>query len=377
MKLYLCNMITREITPQLLEDRDNKKALILLGPHQVGKTTLIQELVKDQNVLKLNGDDPQVRLQLADANFNFLFSLVQPFDVIFIDEAQRIENIGIVAKLLIDANLGKQLIITGSSSLDLGNKINEPLTGRKWEHQLYPLSWREIVQQYTFANAITRLEEFLIYGMYPEVITGQNKKKILLSLSGSYLYKDILELVNIKKPNLLLKLLNALALQVAGEVSYNELAKILSVDRQTVINYIDLLEKAFVIFRLYPYSTNQRNELTSKPKVYFYDNGIRNAIIGRFSPLVSRDDQGALFENFIVSEKKKRLNYDGFYGSVHYWRNKQQAEIDYLELNEGEITAYEIKYNPKRKVTFTKSFTDKYNPKNTFAINRDNFYEFL
>ncbi|MHA6697255.1 AAA family ATPase [Chryseobacterium sp. A321] len=150
-------MITREITTQLLEDWDNKKALILLGPRQVGKTTLIQELVRDQNVLKLNSDVPQVRLQLADANFNFHFSSVEPFDVIFLDEAQRIENIGIVAKLLIDANLGKQLIITGSSSLDLGKKINEPLTGRKWEHQLFPLSWREIVQQYTFANAITRL----------------------------------------------------------------------------------------------------------------------------------------------------------------------------------------------------------------------------
>lgn len=370
-------MVTREISSKLLSDWGSKKAIILLGPRQVGKTTLVQDLLKDSDVLKLNGDDPQVRLQLSNANFNFLKNLVDGYSTIFIDEAQRIENIGITAKLLIDANLGKQLIITGSSSLDLGNKINEPLTGRKWEHQLYPLSWREIVNEYTFATAISRLEEFLIYGMYPEVVTSMDKKRILLSLSGSYLYKDILELVNIKMPDLLIKLLNALAIQLGNEVSYNELAKILGVNRLTVINYIDLLEKAFVIFRLHPYSTNQRNEITSKPKIYFYDNGIRNAIMGQFSPLVSRADTGALFENFFISEKMKRLRYDGFYGSTHFWRNTQQAEIDFLEIEEGKINAYEIKYNPNRKVIFTKSFTEKYHPENTFVVNKDNFWEFL
>src|SRR5690606_11361150 len=208
---------------------------------------------------------------------------------------------------------------TGSSSLDLGNKINEPLTGRKWEHRLFPLSWREIRKEYSFANAIGRVEEFLIYGMYPEVVTSTQKRKVLLQLAVSDLYKDILELVNIKMPDLLIKLLNALALQLGNEVSYNELAKILGIDRLTVVNYIDLLEKAFVIFRLHPYSTNQRNEITSKPKIYFYDNGIRNAIIGQFNPLKSRQDTGALFENFIISEKVKRLSYDGFYGKIHFW----------------------------------------------------------
>lgn len=370
-------MISREISKQLLKDWDSKKAIILLGPRQVGKTTLINELVKDSKVLKLNGDDPQTRVQLNNPSFNFLNNLVEGYDTIFIDEAQRIQNIGLTSKMLIDAQLGKQLIITGSSSLDLGNKINEPLTGRKWEHQLFPLSWRKIKNEYTFANAISRTEEFLIYGMYPEVVTSQDKKRILLSLAGSYLYKDILELANIKMPDLLIKLLNALALQLGNEVSYNELAKILGVDRQTVINYIDLLEKAFVIFRFYPYSSNLRNEITSKPKIYFYDNGIRNAIIGQFSPLVSRQDVGALFENFFISERKKRLKYDGFYGAAHFWRNTQQAEIDYLEIEEGKINAYEIKYNPKRKVHFTKSFTEKYHPENTFVVHPENFWEFL
>ena len=374
---YICNMITRTITQNLIADCDNKKAIVVIGPRQVGKTTLIQKIVEGKKTLFLNGDDPQTRLQLATANFQFLLQLVTDYDTIVIDEAQRIENVGVVVKMLIDAKLNKQFILTGSSSLDLGNKINEPLTGRKWEHQLFPLSWSEIKNHYSFANAYARLEEFLIYGMYPEVVTEANKQKRLLQLSGSYLYQDILELVNIKKPDLLMKLLNALALQLGGEVSYNELAKILGVDRMTVINYIDLLEKVYVIFRLHPFSTNQRNEITAKPKIYFYDNGIRNAIIGQFNPLQSRQDVGALFENFFISEKMKQLNYKGFYGKTHYWRNMQQAEIDFIEINEGEILAYEIKYNTNKKVNFTKSFTEKYHPKETLVVNKDNFWEYL
>lgn len=370
-------MITRTVFKNILDDWDHKKVIVLLGARQVGKTTLIQTLVANKNVLILNGDDPQTRIQLANATLNFLVAMVAEYDVIVIDEAQRIENIGLTIKMLIDANLGKQFILTGSSSLDLGNQINEPLTGRKWEHLLYPLSWNEIKNHYTFINAYQRLDEFLIYGMYPEVVTESKKQKILIQLSGSYLYKDILELVNIKKPDLLMKLLNALALQLGSEVSYNELSKILGVDRMTVVNYIDLLEKAFVIFRLMPYSTNQRNEITSKPKIYFYDNGIRNAIIGQFNPLQNRLDTGALFENFFISEKMKSLAYKGFYGKTHYWRNTQQAEIDFLEILETEITAYEIKYNPNKKARFTKSFTEKYHPTNLVIINKDNFWEFL
>lgn len=370
-------MITRTVLKNILEDWGQKKAIVLLGARQVGKTTLIQHLVQDKKVLILNGDDPQTRIQLAQATLNFLLTMVAEYDVVVIDEAQRIENIGLSVKMLIDAGLEKQFILTGSSSLDLGNQINEPLTGRKWEHFLYPLSWGEIKNHYTFIEAYNRLEEFLIFGMYPEVVTTSRKQKILLELSGSYLYKDILELVNIKKPDLLMKLLNALALQLGSEVSYNELSKILGVDRMTVVNYIDLLEKSFVIFRLMPFSTNQRNEITSKPKIYFYDNGIRNTIIGQFNPLHNRQDKGALFENFFICEKIKSLAYKGFYGKTHYWRNTQQAEIDFLEIIENEITAYEIKYNPTKKVHFTKSFTEKYHPKHTFNVNKDNFWEYL
>jgi predicted AAA+ superfamily ATPase len=371
-------MVNRLLYHNLLDDWDFQKAIVVLGPRQVGKTTLINALTKNHQTLFLNGDDPQVRLQLSEANFSFLVQLVEGYDVIVVDEAQRIKNIGVTIKMLLDAKLGKQIVLSGSSSLDLANQISEPLTGRKWEHLLLPLSWKEVCNHYTFANAFSRLEEFLIYGMYPEIVTAKTKKqKLLLQLSGSYLYKDILELVNIKKPDLLIKLLNALALQLGSEVSYNELSKILGVDRMTVVNYIDLLEKSFVIFKLHPFSSNQRNEITSKPKIYFYDNGIRNAIIGQFSPLTSRQDVGALFENFFISERMKKLQYEGFYGKTYYWRNTQQAEIDYIETLENQTKAFEIKYNPKKKVAFSKSFTEKYHPTETNTINSENFWSFL
>ena len=216
-------MIDRIITKNLQEDLDFTKALVVIGPRQVGKTTLIRNLVAGKNTLFLNGDDAQTRTNLSNTNLPFLLNIISDYAIIVIDEAQRIENIGLTVKMLIDASLGKQFILTGSSSLDLGNKINEPLTGRKWEHLLFPLSWTEIRNHYTFSTAYERLEEFLIYGQYPEVVTHSKKQKVLSQLASSYLYQDILELVNIKKPDLLMKLLRALALQMGSEVSYNEL----------------------------------------------------------------------------------------------------------------------------------------------------------
>jgi len=305
---------------------------VLLGPLQVGKTTLITELATTlaPEYLYINGDDPSIRLAWNNLSQAFINNYIGNYKVIVIDEAQRLENIGLSAKMIIDAKKDIQLFLSGSSSLEIASKVNEPLTGRKWEYRLYPLSWAEIKEHFSFAKTLPRLDDFLVTGMYPEAITNpENAKEILTNLAGSYLYKDILELGGIRRPDILLKLLQALAWQIGNEVSYNELAQTVSADKATVSDYVDLLEKAFVIFRLNPFARNLRNEITSTRKIYFYDNGVRNTIINNFAPASQRSDIGALWENFVISERKKQLAYNGFHGNTYFWRNTAQAEIDY------------------------------------------------
>jgi uncharacterized protein len=373
-------MIARTILKKIQSKIDFKKAILILGPRQVGKTTLINEVVLQLNTpfLYINGDDPAVRLAWNTPSQAFINNYIGNYKVIIIDEAQRLENIGLSVKMIIDAKKDVQLFISGSSALAIANKINEPLTGRKWEYNLYPISWNEVNEHYSFAKTITRLNEFLITGMYPEVLTNANHRiETLTNLSSSYLYKDVLEMGGIRRPEILLKLLQALAWQVGNEVSYNELAQTIGADKATVSTYIDLLEKAFVIFKLQPFARNLRNEINSTRKIYFYDNGIRNTIINNLSPVEQRNDIGALWENFIISERKKKLAYNGFYGNVYFWRNKAQAEIDYIEEQDGVITAFELKWNPKTRVKFPKAFTNAYSPQNTHTVNRENFWEFL
>jgi uncharacterized protein len=252
------------------------------------------------------------------------------------------------------------------------------LTGRKWEYRLYPLSLAEVKDHFSYAKTLPRLDNFLVTGMYPDVINNpENAKEILSNLAGSYLYKDILELAGIRRPDILLKLLQALAWQIGNEVSYNELAQTVGADKSTVSEYIELLEKSFVIFRLNPFARNLRNEISSTRKVYFYDNGVRNTIINNFAPVSQRNDMGVLWENFIISERKKQLAYSGFYGNSYFWRNTSQAEIDYIEEQDGKISAYKIKWNPKKKVSFPKAFISEYHSPATRVINRDNFWEWL
>ena|SRR5690554_40327 len=372
-------MIKRIIKKVLTDNLDYKKAIIILGPRQVGKTTLITEIASSLgDYLYINGDDPEMRLLWSNPSQSFIFRFLEDYKVVVIDEAQRFENIGLSAKMIIDAKKDIQLLISGSSALELAGKINEPLTGRKWEHQLYPLSWKEVKDHYSFAKTVPQLENFLITGMYPEVITNPNNaKQILTNLAGSYLYKDILEIGNIRRPELLLKLLQALAWQVGSEVSYNELAQTIGADKATVSSYIDLLEKSFVIFRLMPFARNLRNEINSTRKIYFYDNGVRNSIINNFAPLAMRNDIGVLWENFIISERKKQLAYNGFYGNTYFWRNRSQSEIDYLEEQDGQINAFELKWNSNAKVNFPKAFVENYHPKITQIIHRDNYWEWL
>lgn len=269
-------------------------------------------------------------------------------------------------------------MVSGSSALELSNQINEPLTGRKWEYQLFPISWEELSQHVGYLQSLQQLETRLLFGMYPEVVTKiGDERPILKQLSSSYLYKDLLSFAGIRKPELLEKLLQALAFQVGNEVSYHELGRLLGADKKTVSNYLDLLEKAFVIFRLPAFSRNLRNEISRGRKIYFYDNGIRNALIANFAPLGLREDVGALWENFLITERWKMLHYREAFVNRFFWRTTAQQEVDYLEERDGRLYAYEFKWNPNKKGRFPKNFKATYPKALTKTITPDNFHSFL
>jgi uncharacterized protein len=371
-------MIKRQIEEVILKRWGKGKAIILLGPRQTGKTTLLEKIASEKGkFLLLDCDELIVRERLEDANFENLKQLTGNREIVFIDEAQRVKNIGLSLKIIIDKIKGMQLLVSGSSALELSNEINEPLTGRKWEYLLFPLSWQEIHDHFGYLTARKQLDQRLIFGMYPDVVNNQGDEEMVLKqLTTSYLYKDLLSLANIRKPDLLPKLLKALAFQMGSEVSYNELSSLLGVNKDTVSSYIDLLEKVFIVFRLDPFSRNLRNEIKSNRKIYFYDNGIRNAIISNYNPPGMRQDTGALWENFLISERKKYLEYNEISASTYFWRTAQMQEIDYLEERQGKIFSWEFKWNPQAKASIPKTFTRNYETE-TNLIHRDNFEEFV
>jgi hypothetical protein len=372
-------MIKRAIQGKVSALRNTGKAIIIQGARQVGKTTLIHHLLEEETkVLWVDGDDPNDRILWNDTAKAALVQYVKGFRYLVIDEAQRIENIGLAIKMLVDLKIDLQIIVTGSSSLSLTSSINEPLTGRKWSFELYPLSWSELVNHDGLLPALRRLDQLLITGSYPEIVTAEEMIQLRLQeIATSYLYKDVLEYGNIRKPELIVKLLRALAYQVGSEVSYHELAQLLQVDNKTILRYIDLLEDSYVIFRLEPLSTNPRKEISTSRKIYFWDNGIRNAVIDNLTPLSTRSDHGLLWENFVVSEYRKLLGYAEGGGKLYFWRSKGSAEIDLVLARAGAYHAYEIKYNPRKKVRFTPSFVERYQPKTQAVINRENFHEVL
>ncbi len=371
-------MIERQLE-NVIESRINSgKAIVLLGPRQTGKTTLLTKIAsKIGDFLLLDCDEIFIRERLEDANFENLKQLVSSHNLVFIDEAQRAKNIGLSLKIITDRIKTVQLLVSGSSSLELANEINEPLTGRKWEYLLLPISWHEFHSHYGYLKARQQLEQRLIYGMYPDVInhTG-NEESVLKQLSSSYLYKDLLSIQSIRKPELLSKLLKALALQLGNEVSNNELANLLGASKDTIASYLDLLEKAFIIFRLEPLSRNLRNEISTNRKIYFYDNGIRNALISNYYPLSLRQDTGVLWENFLISERYKYLMNRQISANTYFWRTTQQQEIDYIEERGGKLYAYEFKWSVKAKAKFSKTFSQAYNPEQQI-VNKDNFEQFL
>lgn len=370
-------MIKRILEEKIIRKLDKGKAILVIGPRQVGKTTLINSILENRDHLFLDGDDSTVRNLLTDPNTEQLKSIIGNHNTLFIDEAQRIENIGLTLKIITDQFKEVQLLVSGSSAFELNNQTSEPLTGRKWEYKLYPISWQELEDSIGYVKSEQQLELRILYGMYPDVINNPGDEiEVLKQLTNSYLYKDILAFSGIRKPQVLEKLLRALALQLGSEVSYNELAQLVGVDKNTVSNYIDVLEKGYVIFRLSSFSRNLRNEIKTNQKIYFYDTGVRNAVIGNFNLLDSRSDKGGLWENFLIAERIKKLAYDGSLANSYFWRTKQQQEIDYVEEVSGKITGFEFKWSEKGKAKLPKSFMESYNA-TIEVIHRYNFREFV
>ena len=373
-------MVTRAITPSIQDRLRDEKAIILLGPRQVGKSTLLRQIAPEfrQRVLEWNGDDADVRSLLSSPTASLLKRYIGAAKTLVIDEAQRIENIGLCIKLIVDQISDVKVIATGSSAFDLANRINEPLTGRKWEYHLYPFSFAEMVNHHGLLEERRLLNYRLIYGYYPEIVNNPGEEEARLKqLVSSYLYKDILTWERIQKPDKMERLVQALAFQVGSEVSFNELGRLTGLDNETTEKYIDLLEKSFIIFRLGSLSRNLRNELKKSRKFYFYDNGLRNAVINQFSPATLRQDIGGLWENFVMSERVKYLTYQEINCNQYFWRTHAQQEVDYVEERNGKMQAYEIKWNVNTKVRFPKTFLDAYPGTETHILTPQNIEEFL
>ncbi|OFX25490.1 MAG: ATPase [Bacteroidetes bacterium GWA2_31_9] len=362
----------------IIESRIGKgKAIVLMGPRQVGKTTLLKAILNKQQYLFLDCDNPTVRSLLANPNTEELKSIIENYKMLFIDEAQRIEGIGITLKIITDQFSDVQLLVSGSSSFDLSSKINEPLTGRKWEYEMLPISWEEYENHHGYLVAEQQLENRLIYGFYPDVLNNQgDEKNILKNLVNSYLYKDILAYSDIRKPEVLDKLVQVLALQVGSEVSYNELAQTVGIDKNTIDKYINILQKSYVIFKLGSFSRNLRKEIKTNRKIYFFDNGVRNMVIGNFNNLDLRQDKGALWENFLISERYKQNLYKSSFARMYFWRTIQQQEVDYVEEKDGNIYGFEFKWKDKKSVKLPSTFIEAYKAQGQ-VIDRANFRDFV
>ncbi|MEM6395243.1 MAG: ATP-binding protein [Bacteroidota bacterium] len=370
-------MIERTLEKKIRSRIGTGKAIMIVGPRQVGKTTLINKLLQNEDVKFFDGDDPVVRTQLTRPNTEELRQMLEGKKIVFVDEGQLIDDIGRTMKIIVDQFKDVQVWISGSSSFDLYDRMNEPLTGRKWAYELFPISWEEYENHVGYLKSEQQLELRLIFGFYPDVIQNIGSENVILNnLNRSYLYQDVLAFGDLRKPAVLDNLVRALALQVGHEVNYNKLSRLLKVDRKTIERYIDILEKAYIIFKLPSYSRNLRNEIQKGRKIYFYDNGIRNTIIGNFDPLNLRPDTGALWENFLVSERIKQKSYKLNLSRSYFWRTKQQQEIDYVEERGQEVVGYEFKWKSKKAKSLPKTFLKEYNATGK-NINRSNFREFV
>ncbi len=372
-------VIKRTIQPRIESRLFQGKIIVIYGARRVGKTTLVKEILTrhPQNSVYFNCDEPDIRDLFSNKTSTELKLAIGDNKLVVLDEAQRVKNIGITLKLLVDTYPQIQVIATGSSSFDLSNEIVEPLTGRKYEFYLFPLSLSELETLYTSLEIKRTIEERLKYGMYPEIFQNEGREEeIVNEIKRSYLYKDIFQYQQLKNTDLIEKLLQAIALQIGNEVSYTELAALLSVDKKTIERYLELLKKAFVIFQLPAFSRNLRKELSRTRKIYFFDTGVRNALIRNFNNMDIRQDVGVLWENFLISERVKNNSNTGAEKNIYFWRTYQQQEIDYIEEADGRLAAFEFKWSSKiRKAS--QAFTRIYKNSTIEVINKENYFQFL
>lgn len=372
-------MIERELNHVVARRLEDRKAVIILGPRQVGKTTLLRDLVRDEPEVKwLTGDDPDTLALFDGITTTRLSAFLRGCRILVLDEAQRIPNVGMVIKLITDHVPETKVLATGSSSLELAHHTREALTGRKWEYLMLPLSFAELSRHHGRWEESRLLEHRLVYGSYPEVVVNSgDAEEVLLQLADSYLYKDILWLDSIKRPDALVRLVQAVAFQLGSEVSLNELSRTTGIDVKTVDKYLSILEQAFVLFRVGSFSRNLRSELGQARKIFFYDNGIRNAVIRQFQPIGNRADIGALWENYLMAERQKMKAYGQMRGNLWFWRTHRQAEIDLVEESDGQLRAFEFKWNPLQKAKLPKAFADAYPDAQFQVVHPKNFAEFL
>lgn len=375
--------LRRILEKRILNQLDNgPKGVIIYGPRQAGKTTLVNNVLSQRSwkTLVLNGDQRGSWWeQITSRNLNKIKLLIEGYEVLFVDEAQRIPEIGLSLKIILDELPGLKIIATGSSSLDLASKISEPLTGRAYTYRLFPMSFSELRGQYTPHELEEQLEERLIFGSYPRIfsLTGaEAKKEYLANITDNYLYRDLLEFGGIRNSDKIRDLLKLLAFQIGSQVSLSELATSLELSRVTVDSYIDLLEKSFVVFRLRGLSRNLRKEVSKMDKIYFYDNGIRNTLINNTNLLNDRDDAGKLWENFLITERIKKTEYEKNLSALYFWRLSSGAEIDLVEETDGKLNGYEFKYSKKTAKT-PESWKGAYSQAGFTTINKDNYLGFV
>ena len=375
-------MIKRAIEERIHHALAKKKAVTIIGPRQVGKSTLADAIIpNDAKVLEFNGDSTDVQSMFVNVDETKMKFLIGNKNFLFVDEAQKIENIGNMLKIVADKFIDVKIIVTGSSAFKLAEAVNESLTGRKREFKLYPLSFKEMADETSTLEELRMIDHRLIYGYYPEVVTSpEDEKEVLKELIDSYLYKDIMEENNIAKPDKLVKLVQALAFQIGSTVSANELAGLVGIDAKTVERYIEILEKNYIIFTLPSYAKNQRNELKFARKLYFWDMGIRNGVIGNMAPvsLRSSEELGHMWENFVIAERLKRNEYAGITFVQHFfWRTQQKKEVDLIEIEDGVMVGYEMKWKEGKRVGAPASFTSTYPDAHFECITPTNLMEFL